>query len=415
MSRIRRSRSKGKGGLRDRKILLVVTGGISAYKSAFLVRLFVRAGAVVRVLMTDAATKFVTPLTFEVLSGNPVPMEMFASRPDAPVEHVDLAVWADAVIIAPATADFIGKVAGGIADDLPSTVVCAARCPVWLAPAMNDGMWDNPAVRRNIATLAGDGRHIIEPDAGDLACGTSGSGRMAEPDAILSKLEASFGPGPLDGVRVLVTAGRTEEAIDPVRYISNRSSGKMGFALARRAAELGAEVTLIHGPVDVAPPAVKTVTRIGSSAELKKAVTKAFPKCDMLIMAAAVADYTPAKRSGGKIKRNKSAMALDLEPTADILAGLAGKKKPDQVVVGFALESGDGEASARRKAKAKGCDYIVLNMIGGGTGFDTDTNSVTLFKGTKKIAETALVTKDEAARTILDILAGDSRVKKAVR
>jgi len=276
-------------------------------------------------------------------------------------------------------------------------------------------MWDNPAVSRNIATLKGDGRHIIEPDAGDLACGTSGAGRMAEPDVILSTLKDSFGPGPLDGVRVLITAGRTEEAIDPVRYISNRSSGKMGFALARRAMELGAEVTLIHGPVDVALPAVSAVTRIGSSAELKKAVTKAFPKCDMLVMAAAVADYTPAKRSSGKISRNKSAISLDLEPTADILAGLAGKKKPDQVVVGFALESGDGEASARRKAKAKGCDYIVLNMIGGGTGFDTDTNSVTIFKGTKKITQTALVTKDEAAREILDILAGDRRVKKAVR
>lgn len=409
----RRSRSKGKGGLEDSKILLVVTGGISAYKSAFLVRLLVRAGAVVRVLMTDAATRFITPLTFEVLSGNPVPMEMFTSRTDAPVEHVDLAVWADAVVIAPATADFIGKVAGGIADDLPSTVVCAARCPVWLAPAMNDGMWDNPAVRRNIDTVIGDGRHIIEPGEGDLACGTRGAGRMAEPEEILSRLGSFFGHRPLEGVRVLVTAGRTQEDIDPVRYISNRSSGKMGFALARRAKELGAEVTLIHGPVDVSPPAVSAVIRIGSSAEMKKAVTKAFPRCDMLIMAAAVADYTPSKRSRGKIRRDGSAMSLDLEPTADILAGLAGKKKAGQVVVGFALESDDGEASARRKAKAKGCDYIVLNMIGSGTGFDTDTNSVTIFKGTKKIAGTDLVTKYEAASAILDILAGDRRVKKA--
>ncbi len=411
--RSRRSRSKGDGGLEGRKILLVVTGGISAYKSAFLVRLLVRAGAVVRVLMTDAATRFVTPLTFEVLSGNPVPMEMFASRSDAPVEHVDLAVWADAVVIAPGTADFIGKIAGGLADDLPSTVVCAARCPVWLAPAMNDGMWDNPAVRRNIDILTGDGRRIIDPGEGDLACGTRGAGRMAEPEEILSSIESSFSPGPLEGLRVLVTSGRTEEDIDPVRYISNRSSGKMGFALARRATELGAEVTLIHGPVDVAPPAVSVVTRIGSSAEMKKAVTKAFPKCDLLIMAAAVADYTPAKKSSGKIKREKSAMSLGLEPTADILAGLAGKKRSGQVVVGFALESGDGEASARSKAKAKGCDYVVLNMIGGRTGFNADTNSVTIFKGTKKIAATDLVTKYDAASAILDILAEDRRVKKA--
>ncbi len=409
----RRSRSKGEGGLEGRKILLAVTGGISAYKSAFLVRLLVRAGAVVRVLMTDAATRFVTPLTFEVLSGNPVPMEMFASRSGAPVEHVDLAVWADAVVIAPATADFIGKIAGGLADDLPSTVVCAARCPVWLAPAMNDGMWDNPAVRRNIQILADDGRRIIDPGEGDLACGTRGAGRMAEPERIVSELESSFGPGPLEGVRVLVTAGRTEEEIDPVRYISNRSSGKMGFALARRAAELGAVVTLIHGTVDVAPPAVSAVSRIGSSAEMKRAISKAFPKCDVLIMAAAVADFTPAAKSRGKIRRGTGGMSLDLEPTADILAGLAGRKKDGQVVVGFALESGDGEASARRKGTAKGCDYIVLNMIGDGTGFDSETNKVTIFKGTKKIAGTGLVTKAEAAAAILEILSKDRHVKKA--
>ena len=411
--RSRRSRSKGDGGLEGKKILLAVTGGISAYKSAFLVRLLVRAGAVVRVLMTEAATRFVTPLTFEVLSGNPVPRDMFTSRSDAPVEHVDLAVWADAVVIAPATADFLGKIAGGLADDLPSTVVCAARCPVWLAPAMNDGMWDNPAVRRNIGILIEDGRHILEPGEGDLACGTRGTGRMAEPAAIISRLSASFCPGPFEGVRVLVTVGRTEEEIDPVRYISNRSSGKMGFALARRAAELGAVVTLVHGPVDVTPPAVSSVTRIGSSAEMKRAVSKAFPGCDVLIMAAAVADYKPASKSREKIRRAAGGMSLDLEPTADILAGLAGKKKNGQVVVGFALESGDGEASARRKGSAKGCDYIVLNMIGDGTGFDTDTNRVTIFKGTRKIAGTGLVTKPEAASAILDILAKDVRVKKA--
>ncbi len=409
----RRSRSRGEGGLEGRKILLAVTGGISAYKSAFLVRSLVRAGAVVRVLMTGAATRFVTPLTFEVLSGNPVPMDMFASRSDAPVEHVELAAWADAVVIAPATADFIGKVAGGLADDLPSAVVCAARCPVWLAPAMNDGMWDNPAVRRNIRILADDGRRIIDPGEGDLACGTRGAGRMAEPEHIISELALSFGPGPLEGVRMLITAGRTEEEIDPVRYISNRSSGKMGFALARHAAELGAEVTLIHGPVDVSPPAVSAVTRIGSSAEMKNAVSKAFPKCDVLIMAAAVADYTPASKARGKIRRGAGGMSLDLEPTADILAGLAGRKKDGQVVVGFALESEDGEASARRKGVAKGCNYIILNMIGDGTGFGTDTNRITVFRGKRKIAETGLVTKSEAASAILEILSKDRHVKKA--
>jgi phosphopantothenoylcysteine decarboxylase/phosphopantothenate--cysteine ligase len=408
----RRSRSKGEGGLEGRKILLVVTGGISAYKSAFLLRLLVRSGATVRVLMTEAATRFVTPLTFEVLSGNPVPMEMFASRSEAPVEHVDLAVWADAVVIAPATADFIAKVAGGIADDLPSTVVCAARCPVWLAPAMNDGMWDNPAVRRNIRVLTDDGRRLIDPGEGDLACGTRGAGRMAEPERIVSELALSFGPGPLSGVRVLITAGRTEEEIDPVRYISNRSSGKMGFALARRAAALGAEVTLIHGAVDMQPPEVGAVSRAGSAVEMKKAVSSAFPGCDVLIMAAAVADYAPASRSRGKIRRDTEGMTLELEPTPDILAGLAGSKRDGQIVVGFALESRNGEASARRKGAAKGCDYIVLNMVGDETGFGTDTNRITVFKGNRKIAATDLVTKEEAASAILEILSKDRRLSK---
>ena len=411
----RRSRSKGKGGLEGRKILLAVTGGISAYKSAFLVRLLVRAGADVRVLMTEAATRFVTPLTFEVLSGNPVPMEMFASRSGAPVEHVDLAVWAEAVVIAPATADFIGKVAGGIADDLPSTVVCAARCPVYLAPAMNDGMWENPAVIRNIGIIRGDGRRILEPGEGDLACGTRGAGRMAEPEEILSSLEASLGPGPLEGVRVLVTAGRTEEDIDGVRYISNRSSGKMGFALARRAGEMGAQVTLVHGPVDVPAPAVGAVEKIGSAAELKRSVTKTFPKCDVLIMAAAVSDYAPVSSSKEKIKRTGGKMSIEFRSTDDILAGLAKKKKDSQVVVGFALESSGGEAAARKKAAEKGCDYMVLNMIGGNTGFGCDTNDVTIYKKNRKIAATGLVSKAEAASAILDILAGDPRVRKAAR
>jgi phosphopantothenoylcysteine decarboxylase/phosphopantothenate--cysteine ligase len=280
---------------------------------------------------------------------------------------------------------------------------------------MNDGMWDNPAVRRNIEALREDGRRIVEPGEGDLACGTRGAGRMAEPEEIAAALEASFGPGPMEGVRVLVTAGRTEEEIDSVRYISNRSSGKMGFAIARKAADLGADVTLIHGPVDVAPPAVKSVTRIKSAAELRKAVSKAFPKCDVLVMTAAVADYTPVKKSGEKLKRTGGKMSLELRSTDDILAGLGGKKKDSQVVVGFALESSGGESAAKKKAAAKGCDYMILNMIGGKTGFGSDTNDVTVYRKNRKIAGTGLVSKAEAAGAILDILAADPRVKKAAR
>jgi phosphopantothenoylcysteine decarboxylase/phosphopantothenate--cysteine ligase len=409
----RRSRSKGGAGLEGRKILLVVTGGISAYKSAYLVRLLVREGASVRVLMTRAAARFVTPLTFEVLSGNPVPTDMFAPRTGAPALHVDLAVWADAVVAAPATADFIGRIAGGLAHDLPSAVICAARCPVFFAPAMNDGMWDNPAVRRNIRQLEEDGRRIIDPGEGELACGSSGAGRMAEPERIASALASSLGPGALEGIRLLVTAGRTEEDIDPVRYISNRSSGRMGFALAREAIRLGAEVTVVHGRVDVAAPAAAKKVSVRTAAEMKRAVTAEFRRCDVLLMAAAVADFTPASKSNTKIKRESVPASIDLEPTGDILASLAEKKKDGQVVVGFALESGDGEASARRKAREKGCDYIVLNTIGEGTGFDFDTNRVTVFRGSRKVASTSLLSKPEAARAILEIISKDRRVRKA--
>lgn len=411
MPRRRRSSSNSGAQLADRNILCIVTGGISAYKSAWLVRLLVRRGARVRVLMTRAAEHFVTPLTFEVLSGHPVPRDMFAPR--AWVEHVELAAWAERIVAAPATADFLARIAAGLADDLPAAVVCAARCPVYLAPAMNDGMWASQAVRRNLALLVADGRAIIEPGAGELACGTSGPGRMAEPQRIVEALEASFGPGPLRGLKVLVTAGRTEEAIDPARYISNRSSGRMGFALARRAAELGADVTLIHGPTDVAPPAVGTLKAVTSAAAMKAAVMRAFPRCDLLIMAAAVADFTPARPARGKLRRSSGPVSLELKPTVDILAAAAAARREGQVLVGFALEDSGGEEAARRKLRTKGCDYIVLNTIGPQTGFGSETNRVAVFRGTRKVAETELVAKSEAAAKIFEVLLGDARIRKA--
>lgn len=406
-----RSRTSGGATLADRTILCVVTGGISAYKSAWLVRLLVRRGASVKVLMTAAAQRFVTPLTFEVLSGNPVPLDMFAPR--SRVEHIDLAAWAERIVVAPATADFLGRIASGLADDLPSAVVCAARCPVMLAPAMNDGMWANPAVRRNIDTLAADGRTIIEPGTGKLACGTEGPGRMAEPETIADAVEASFGDRPLEGVGVLITAGRTEEDIDSVRYISNRSSGRMGFALARRARALGARVTLVHGPVDVPVPDVDVATRVRSAGEMRAAVMRALPRCDLLIMAAAVADFTPSRTAGGKMHRADGPVTLELSPTPDILAGAAAKRREGQVIVGFALEEGGGEAAARRKLREKGCDYIVLNTIGPRTGFGAETNRITVFKGARKASQTALVTKEEAAAALFDVLLGDGRLRKA--
>lgn len=398
--------------MHEKRILCIVTGGIAAYKSAFLVRLLKRHGALVRVVMSEAATEFVTPLTFEVLSGNPVAWDLFAPRDEPGVEHVELATWAERIIVAPATADFISKAANGTADDLASTVVTAARCPVYLAPAMNAGMWENPAVGRNIAALERDGRRFVEPGSGDLACGETGPGRMAEPEEIMRALERSFAPGDLEGVKVLVTAGRTEEEIDRVRYISNRSSGRMGFAIARAAREMGARVSLIHGPVDVAAPEVDSVKRIRSAAEMKRAVTRAFPGCDLLIMAAAVADFMPAGKNPGKIKREGKGLELQLRPTPDILASVSGKKKKDQIVVGFALEEEEGETNAREKIKKKGCDYMVLNVMSETTGFVVATNRVTLFKGNRMVLETGLVSKVEAASMILEKISSDTRLER---
>jgi len=301
--RNQRGRNSREGGLSGTKILLVVTGGIAAYKSALLVRLLKCGGAEVRVAMSAAATEFVTPLTFEILSENPVSLSMFARRERPVVEHVELSKWADRVVVAPATADIIAKAALGVADEIASTVLLSARAPVMFAPAMNEAMWASPAVRRNIETLAADGKTILDPGSGALACGDVGPGRMAEPEDIVKALEASFAPGDLAGIRVLVTAGRTEEEIDPVRYITNRSSGRMGFAIAREARSRGARVTLVHGPVDVPVPPVDAVRSVTTAAEMQRATNEAFARCDVCVMAAAVSDFTPARRRAGKIKR----------------------------------------------------------------------------------------------------------------
>ena len=412
--RNQRGRNSRGGGLSGKKILLVVTGGIAAYKSALLVRLLKCGGAEVRVVMSAAATEFVTPLTFEVISENPVSLNIFARRERPVVEHVELSKWADRVVVAPATADIIAKAALGVADEVASTVLLSARAPVMFAPAMNETMWASPAVRRNVETLKADGKTILDPGSGALACGDVGPGRMAEPEDIVKALEASFAPGDLAGIEVLVTAGRTEEEIDPVRYITNRSSGRMGFAIAREARSRGARVTLVHGPVDVPVPAVDAVRGVATAAEMKRAADEAFARCDVCVMAAAVSDFTPARRRAGKIKRAGKSFELELRPTEDILSSL-GKRKGRRIVVGFALETSDGEANAKRKAREKGCDYMVLNAPGEKTGFSATTNRITLFKGQKKLFATLLVSKDEAAARILDAVAADSRLKRVKR
>lgn len=409
--RSRRRSSSSAGGLHDTKILLIVTGGIAAYKSALLVRLLRRGGAAVRVVMTEAATAFVSPLTFGVLSGHPVHRTLFGSDGGSGVAHIDLARWADSIVVAPATADFLARAAAGMGDDLACTVLLAARCPVYFAPSMNEAMWRHPTVGRNIETLRRDGHRFVETGEGELACGETGAGRMAEPEAIVSALVRDHGPGSLDGVRVLVTAGRTEERIDPVRYLSNRSSGRMGFALASRAALMGARVTLIHGAVDIPVPSVERVVRVGTAAEMKRAVTRAFSRCDLLVMAAAVSDYTPARTAREKIKRGADALSIELRPTTDILAAVCAAKDAGQVVVGFALETEHAERNARMKAKRKGCDYLVLNRVGTRTGFTAETNRVILFKGTRKVLETPLVPKSEAAGALLERIAADRRLR----
>lgn len=407
-----RRRSRRSGGLTGKRILLIVTGGIAAYKSAFLVRLLKMGGAEVRVVMSEAATELVTPLTFEVLSGNPVPRDLFAPRDRPGVEHVELASWAELVVVAPATADFLAKAALGLGDDLASTVLLASRCHVFFAPAMNDAMWCNAAVQRNIRTLVGDGAGLIEPPSGELACGDLGPGRMAEPEEIVGALESSFAPGDLEGVRILVTAGRTEEDIDAVRYISNRSSGRMGFAIAAAAKGRGAHVTLVHGPVDIDPPDVDSVKSVRTAAQMKSAVMRGFPKCDLLVMAAAVSDYTPDRKLVSKLRRTEGRFELGLRPTDDILASVAKKKRKGQIVVGFALETDDPERGARKKIREKGCDYLVLNVVGKETGFNVATNQITLFKGDRKIVTTPVITKEEAAAIILERIVADLKRKK---
>lgn len=357
-------------------------------------------------VMTEAATKFVTPLTFKTLTANPVAVSLFPEREDPTVIHIDIASWAERIVVAPATADFMARIASGMADDLAAAVVSAARCPVLLAPAMNEGMWLNPANRRNMDTLAADGFRFIQPGTGELACGDEGRGRMAEPEEIADGVEESFrAEEKLEGTRILITAGRTEESIDSVRYISNRSSGRMGCALAGRAAGMGADVTLVHGAVDVPLPAVDRTVEALTAADMKKAVLELFEENDILIMAAAVSDYVPASAGEGKIRREADSMTLELRKTDDILKSAGQARSGEQKTVGFALECSEDDGAAMKKLKEKGCDMLVLNVIGEETGFSVSTNRISIYDQTGRILTTPLISKDEAAEIILDSLA----------
>ena len=365
--------------LAGKNVLLGVTGGIAAYKAPDLVRRLRERGAELRVVMTAGAGRFVTPMTFQAVSGHPVRSGLWDEAAEAAMGHIELARWADLVLVAPATADFLARLAAGMADDLLTTLCLATEAPITVVPAMNRVMWSQPATRENARVLAARGVRFLGPGAGDQACGETGEGRMLEPPEIVAGLEAAGKPGdgPLAGLKVLVTAGPTREALDPVRYLTNRSSGKMGYAVADAAVAAGAEVTLVSGPVDLpAPPGVRVVP-VETAAEMRAAVHAELADTAVFISAAAVADYRPANPSSQKMKKHADELALDLVRNPDILAEVAAGS-PRPFVVGFAAETEDVEANARLKLEGKRLDMIAANRVGIDCGFDREDNALLL-------------------------------------
>lgn len=388
--------------LQGKHILLGVTGGIAAYKSAELVRLFVKAGAQVKVVMTKNAAEFITPLTMQTLSGNPVFMEMFSLLRDHDIAHISLAQEADVVVIAPATANIIAKMAHGMADDLLATVLLATKAPILICPAMNTNMYEHASLKQNMRILAERGCHIMMPDTGELACKTEGAGRLPDINEILEEVRCILTQKALSGRRILVTAGPTREPFDPVRFISNYSSGKMGFALAIAAKRRGAEVVLISGPSALAVPAGVEYVCVSSALDMHDAVIKYLPFADVVIKSAAVADYRPATRAREKIKKKGGALTLTLQKNPDILAEI-GKIKGGRVLVGFAMESEDILGNAVLKLKNKNLDLIVANDLKqSGAGFQADTNIVKILDREGGIEELPLMDKIDVAGRILD-------------
>lgn len=384
-------------------VLLGISGGIAAYKIPALVRFLVREGINTDVVMTRAATQFVTPLTLATLSENPVWTDMWGTRDRPSVEHISLADKADLAVIAPATANIIGKIANGIADDMLTTVVMALQCPVLLCPSMNVNMYRNPIVQGNIRKLKELGYHVMDPEAGYLACGWTGEGRMPEPEAILAGVKRMMTPRDLEGERILVTAGPTEEPIDPARVLTNRSSGKMGVAVARRAADRGASVVLVAGPLKVEPPHGVEHVPIRTAREMYDKVLEVFPTVDIVIKAAAVADFRPAKQGRGKIKKQDVGSALRLVRNPDIIAKLGKIKTKNQFLVGFAAETHNVVENARAKLKKKNLDMLVLNDVSKpGAGFDHDTNIVRLLHRSGEEEQLEIMSKENVADHILD-------------
>lgn len=363
--------------LANKHILLGVTGGIAAYKTPELVRRLREAGAEVRVALTEAAAAFVTPLTLQAVSGRPVHRELLSAEAESGMGHIELARWADLILIAPATADFMARLAHGFADDLLAACCRASRAPLAIAPAMNAGMWENPATQRNLRQLVADGVRVFGPASGSQACGEVGEGRMLEPPELVAACAGQFGAGALAGRRVVVSAGPTFEDLDPVRFLGNRSSGRMGYAIAQAACEAGAAVTLVSGPTALADPPGVTVQRVRSALQMRDAVLAAVAGADVYVGTAAVADYRPAAPGGRKLKKDREAFSLELVRNPDILAEVAAlADRP--FTVGFAAETHDLLGYARRKLEDKRLDLIAANPVGAGLGFEADDNALTL-------------------------------------
>lgn len=390
--------------LKNKKILLCVTGGIAVYKAVALTSKLIQSGAEVKVIISQSALKFVTPLSFQALSRNFVYTDTFEEQNPKVIAHIDLADWADIAIVAPATANIIGKLANGIADDMITTTLLATTAPVWIAPAMNVHMYDHPAVKNNINTLYEMGYRFIEPNEGFLACGYVGKGRLEEPEKIVETLTEFFAEGDkkdLIGKKIIITAGPTREKIDPVRYITNHSSGKMGYAIAEEALKWGAEVYLISGPVNLQPPRGVHYVPVESAENMYNAVFERFKDVDIVIKTAAVADYRPKSPSAQKVKKQPGDEFLELERTKDILLEL-GKRKKNQLLIGFAAETNNVEEYAKLKLNKKNADMIIANnVLAEGAGFATDTNIVTMYKKNADPIDLPLLSKKEVAHKIL--------------
>lgn len=392
--------------LKDRKILVCVSGGIAVYKAVALVSKLAQAGANVKVIMTASAKEFVTPLSFQVMSRNDVFFDTFDEKDSKVIAHIDLADWADLILVAPATANVIGKVANGLADDMVTTTILASTADVWFAPAMNVDMYANQAVMRNIDRLAQDGYRFIEPSEGFLACGYVGKGRLEEPEVIVETIRQHFTPKklPLQGKKVVVTAGPTIERIDPVRYVSNFSSGKMGYSMAEAARDLGAETVLISGPVALNRPTGIQVIDIESAEEMYEAVRSQFDDADMVIKSAAVADYKPASIHDQKMKKSDDDAVIEMTRTTDILKTI-GALKQQQILVGFAAETEDVLAYGQKKLQKKNLDYIIVNDVTDpGGGFGSDTNVVTLLSKNGTAQSFEQMAKPQLAKQLLELI-----------